>query len=355
MLPRHWTVRALCLCATAAILAITYLTFDHTVNPIAARADSVAGPDPAHNNVQHIPDPQQEIASLQQKLTNVTNENMILEEKNTSLTSEYKKIQVSLSSGEGDQIPGPDAPNDRQSSEIPTARELSKLQKQIGELKFYRQLQIYNYKTAEYHSFHWDIPYALYSSYRGNPSLHNIPTTGGAMTLQYYEDALSSWEDLRNLAEGLRNYSGDDDELYANFVMQVTHQFLFVPTEYTKHPIETFVEGSGDCDSLAVFAASLMKAGGLESAIVYGKATDHDGRIIGHALVGVILGDEPNDHSRKAPSYMIDENDDKYYLAEATWQSGVFSKPWDYTRDGSAVGDMIWQKFSGDIVRTPDY
>jgi hypothetical protein len=37
---------------------------------------------------------------------------------------------------------------------------------------------------------------------------------------------------------------------------------------------------------------------------------------------------------------MSDSNTGKsYYLAEATWGSGVFVKPWDYNIVGSAVGD----------------
>ena len=97
------------------------------------------------------------------------------------------------------------------------------------------------------------------------------------------------------MADLLRKYSGNDDELYANMVLQVTHQFWYKPTDNTKYPIETFVEGSGDCDTLAVFAAALMKAGGLDSAIIYGtaKGSQEDQLGVGHAMVGVELGQQP--------------------------------------------------------------
>jgi len=51
---------------------------------------------------------------------------------------------------------------------------------------------------------------------------------------------------------------------------------------------------------------------------------------------------------------MQGDSGNNYYLAEATWGSGVFVKPWDYTIIGSAVGDSPWSDFEGVIVETPD-
>jgi hypothetical protein len=227
------------------------------------------------------------------------------------------------------------------------------LRKQTGEIEFYRQFQVFNYKTGEYHSFHWDVPYSSYLSYRDNAAIHYVPKTEGEKTDLYYAQILATWHDLSNLANGLRVYAGDDDEVYANLVLQVTHQFRYVQNDYTKYPIETFVEGSGDCDSLAAFAAALLKAGGLKSAVIYGRATDYDGEIVGHALIGVNLQEEPNDHPRQTRSFLSD-NGVKYYLAEPVWSSGVFVKPWDYNQHGSSVGDMVWKNFSGTIIRAPE-
>lgn len=227
---------------------------------------------------------------------------------------------------------------------------------QTGEVVFYRQLQVYNYKTGEQWRFHWDIPFQPYYHYRSNTEGHNLPYIDSAESVEYYQTSLSTWRDLTTLAEGLRKYSGSDDEVYANMVLQVTHQFLYKPTDKTKYPIETFVEGSGDCDTLAVFAAALMKAGGLDSAIIYGTAngSEEDQLGVAHAMVGVNLDEEPNDHLRTFSWYIEDENGKEYYLAEATWGSGVFVDPWDYTIEGSAVGDSPWVDFEGIIVETPN-
>ena len=126
-------------------------------------------------------------------------------------------------------------------------------------------------------------------------------------------------------------------------LLQVSHQFLYKPTDNTKYPIETFVEGSGACDTLAVFAAALMKAG-LDSAIIYDTAngSQEDQLGLGHAMVGVELGQQPDDQSREYYYYMTDSNTGKtYYLAEATGGSGVFVKPWDYNIFGNAVGQSL--------------
>src|SRR2546426_7552442 len=113
---------------------------------------------------------------------------------------------------------------------------------------------------------------------------HNLPDINSAESIQYYQSSLSTWSDLTKVADLLRKYSGNDDELYANVVLQVTHQFLYKPTDNTKYPIEKFVEGSGDCDTPAVFAAALMKAGELDSAIIYGpaKGSQEDQLGVGH-------------------------------------------------------------------------
>ena len=232
-----------------------------------------------------------------------------------------------------------------------------KLNSQTSEVIFYRQLQVYNYKTGEQWSFYWEIPFQNYYYLRINTEGHNLPYVDSADSIQYYQTSLGTWKSLTKLAEGLRKYSGNDEELYANMVLQVTHQFLYKPTDNTKYPIETFVEGSGDCDTLAVFAAALMKAGGLDSAIIYGTAngSQEDQLGLAHAMVGVNLTEKPDDQFRQYTYYMSDSNNGKtYYLAEATWGSGVFVKPWDYSIIGSAVGDSPWADFEGVIVETPN-
>jgi hypothetical protein len=276
-----------------------------------------------------------------------------LQAQNSELKNENLKMQHALqkltSQPGGDHF-GLSGPEDDISL---TVSKLSILEEQTSEVIFNRALQVYDYKKDELHNFSWSVPYSAYAKYRNDHTIHGIPTLKGTKSVQYYEQALSSWNELDTLATGLREYSGGDDELYANMVLQVTHQFLFTSTDYTKHPLETFVEGTGDCDSLGIFAAALLKAGGLDSALIYGKAVPkHDGLAIGHALVGVKLDEEPDDHHNK--NYSITEGRDEYYVGEPTWKKGIFEDPWNYEIHGSAIGDLAWKEFAGTVVKTPD-
>ena len=138
-------------------------------------------------------------------------------------------------------------------------------------------------------------------------------------------------------------------------MLQVTHQLKYELTDNTKYPIETFVEGSGDCDTLAVFAAALMKAGGLDTAVLLGtaKGSPEDEAGVGHAMVGVALDEAPDDHYRDSEWY-VDYGSTRYYLAEATW-SDPFRESGDYDYIGTAVGDNPWAELSDlTVVKTPD-
>jgi hypothetical protein len=277
-----------------------------------------------------------------------------LQEQNSELKNENLKMQNALQKPEGqsggDHF-GLSSPKDNTSLVV---NKLSILDEQTSEVFFNRALQVYDYKKDELHKFSWSVPYSAYSKYRNDHTIHGIPTIKGTKSVQYYEQALSSWNELDALARGLRGYSGGDDELYANMVLQVTHQFMFTSTDYTKHPIETFVEGTGDCDSLGIFAAALLKAGALDSALIYGKAVSkHNGEsTIGHALVGVKLDEKPDDH--RSEIYSITEGRDVYYVGEPTWEKGIFEDPWNYEIHGSAFGDLAWKEFTGTVVKTPD-
>ncbi|MGH9876098.1 MAG: hypothetical protein ACREBU_03440 [Nitrososphaera sp.] len=88
-----------------------------------------------------------------------------------------------------------------------------KLNSQTNEVVFYRQLQVNNYKTRPEMTFYWEIPFNYYYQFRSNTEGHNIPGVDNAKSVQYYQTSLGTWKDLTKLAEGLRQYSGSDDEL----------------------------------------------------------------------------------------------------------------------------------------------
>lgn len=226
------------------------------------------------------------------------------------------------------------------------------LNEQTRDILFYRQMEIYNYKTNETRQFLWYVPFEKYFEYRTNTSLHSIPyVDNGDTAIDAIKKSLSTWHDMEKLAEMIRYYSGDDDELYANMVLQVTHQLFYNTTSYTKTPIETFVEGSGDCDSFSVFAAALLRAGGLDSIVVVGYAKkglqeNGDYSIVeAHAIIGVNLAETPDDHELVDGGYgYIDYLGERYYLAETTIVGPFHWSEYDNAL-AISVGDIPWDNY----------
>ena len=52
----------------------------------------------------------------------------------------------------------------------------------------------------------------------------------------------------------------DDDEDFANGVLMMVHQITYVEIMPAKYPVETMVDGQGDCDLFSFIAASVIKA-----------------------------------------------------------------------------------------------
>jgi hypothetical protein len=169
---------------------------------------------------------------------------------------------------------------------------------------------------------------------------------------------------VRSLADQIREISGSDDELFANLVLQVVHQIKYVPTDYIKYPLVTISDGYGDCDNLATLAAAIMKAGGLDSAVVIGPVVISQGGCFGgrtnHAMLGVHLSEPPDDNPKANPDLdPIDHNLKTYYLAEATRSIGG-PPVTDYTgyasEEGSFVGDNPLDLENAVlVVESPDY
>ena len=217
------------------------------------------------------------------------------------------------------------------------------LTKQAEELVYYRMFNLYNYKDGQTYKQWITFPALNYFQYRDEPSWHVPAIADDETTQDYFSYGMGTWQDVEIIADELRKISGNDDELFANLVMQMVHQFKYEPTLYTKTPVEVFVEGSGDCDTLAVFAATVMYAGGLEVAVLDALVpSSPESKVLdgGHALVGVAI--EVDDWE---DSWYIELDDGKtYFLAEATWpDEGLFYDPWEYVDGGyGSVGDNPW-------------
>lgn len=108
----------------------------------------------------------------------------------------------------------------------------------------------------------------------------------------------------------------DDEEDFANGALMIVHQITYVETAPAKYPVETMVDGQGDCDLFSFIAASVMKAGGLDVVLLYYENQ-------AHMNIGVHLSSAPKD--ARDSVYYFTHDGAKYYVAESTggnWKDG---------------------------------
>lgn len=108
----------------------------------------------------------------------------------------------------------------------------------------------------------------------------------------------------------------DNPEDFANGALMIVHQINYVETLPAKYPVETMIDGQGDCDLFSYIAASIMKAGGLDVVLLYYEAQTH-------MNIGVHLSNPPQD--ARDSVYYVTHDSIKYYVAESTggnWKNG---------------------------------
>ncbi|MEM3672706.1 MAG: hypothetical protein QW468_00555 [Candidatus Bathyarchaeia archaeon] len=143
------------------------------------------------------------------------------------------------------------------------------------------------------------VQQSLYDYYRGQShTLHSESDFAKFVT----PDA------LKPIADRLREKYSDNED-FANSVLMIVHQIPYVETLPVKYPVETIVENQGDCDLFSYIAASIMKAGGLDTVLLYYENASH-------MNVGVSLSHAPQDS--REPAYYVTYNHVRYYVAECT-------------------------------------
>jgi len=176
------------------------------------------------------------------------------------------------------------------------------------DLTFTSQIQF----GLESHELYVSIPSSLYEYYQGkNPKL---TSDNEYATLVTPEAVGPIADNIRNLTLG----SPRSDEEFANAVLSLVHQIPYADCDLM-YPIETLVENFGKCDTLSLLAASIMKAGGLDVALLYFKE-------VHHINVGVSLPYEPHTTWWWLPATGYEFNGTKYWIAECTpamdWKVG---------------------------------
>lgn len=211
--------------------------------------------------------------------------------------------------------------------------ELSKLK----EVLYYRPLRIYDYVKG---TTYYELLYYPGDGYLYFRSIREHEPMTLSVRIDYVkklvQDSVPSFRKIAQTMFKIR--ARGDSELYANMVLQIAHQLLYNETYYAKYPTETLVEGSGDCDNLAVLVATFLEAANIDAVIILAKTGSG-----AHALVGVHLPKQPDDlfkYGRVRVWYIV-YNGKKYYLAEPTWDISKYDpfNPWII---GFFVGDNPW-------------
>lgn len=109
-------------------------------------------------------------------------------------------------------------------------------------------------------------------------------------------------------------YNNTED--FTNGVLMLVHQITYREVIPGRYPVETLVNGHGDCDLFAYVAASILEAGRIPTVLLYYKAQEH-------MEIGVDLGSAPVE--ARVGTYCINYNGVSYYIGECTgndWRYG---------------------------------
>ncbi|MBI4919019.1 transglutaminase domain-containing protein [archaeon] len=98
-------------------------------------------------------------------------------------------------------------------------------------------------------------------------------------------------KNIKQIAESVTKFSNSPEEK-ARVILDFVHQMVYDKTiedkgmpDYVRYPLETLVERNGDCEDLTILAASLMKAVGINVALIHIPALPSEDA--GHLALGV--------------------------------------------------------------------
>ena len=154
---------------------------------------------------------------------------------------------------------------------------------------------------------------------------------------------------LKPIADKLWQIYNNTEE-FTNGVLMLVHQITYQEVIQGKYPVETLVDGYGDCDLFVYIAASILEAGGIPTVLIY-----YQDQL--HMEIGVDLGAPPT--YARVETYSIRYQNISYYIGECTgsqWRTGwrIGETPSEYQNVSSQIVPLenVMQTYLGQVSAT---
>lgn len=192
-----------------------------------------------------------------------------------------------------------------------------------GNLSSYERVYSFHVQIGKFqilHKLYVSVLPSLYEYYNGRS--HSL------LDSSYYSKFITP-KAVKSMAKAIASAIPKNrykDEQFTNAVLEVIQQFSYRECDI-KYPVETIVNGFGDCDVLSILAASILKAEGLDVILLY--YVDENPR---HMNIGVHLSHTPVYHNWWSPLVHYEHNGKKYWVAECTplWKWRVGDQPQNF-------------------------
>jgi hypothetical protein len=167
----------------------------------------------------------------------------------------------------------------------------------------------------------WEVDYAFSWYYSG--LISPVPRETHKALNKMTDFITTDDPQMSEMSDSLREATRDmDDRTRANYVLKFIQSIPYISDmdskgveDYWKLPAETFWEGGGDCEDLALAFATLIKGMGYDVVMLQINVYDEGHNLTGrHLAAGVHLEMDAGAH--------VTVNGKKYYYCEATADEG---------------------------------
>jgi predicted transglutaminase-like cysteine proteinase len=188
-----------------------------------------------------------------------------------------------------------------------------------GEVNFGREYSFeWSFENQDY-GIILNIPDETYNEYKNFQTDERRPSLKKDMAgfVTYDEDVIVDLsKKLDQLIEGF------DEVKKINFILRFVQEIISYKSdsstkneeEYWRYPVETLVDGKGDCEDSAVLFASITKVLGFDTALLLYILDEDESKQIGHLAAGISISEDVD-------GKFVVSNNKKYYYCETAYDS----------------------------------